>query len=805
MTDSIRFALRRLARRPSTSALHVGGLAVGLACCFLALLFVQDELGYDRFHEGAERIVGLRQELSFGDQTMDIQSVPKDGRAALDYDVPGVEAVTETNGQGGLVRRAPEAEGVVVEDARFADASFFDVFTFPLVRGDAATALDGPGRAVLTASLARSLFGSDDPVGQDVYLERTGFGLQDPDPILLTVTGVAADPPAASSILFDLLVSGQTEVTVFSGMAPALDGTGATYVRLAALRDTAAVKAALNALAPADDSFAEFVQAGAVSTPRLIDQHLSEGGTRTALVGRPLYLALFSTVAALVLLLACVNYANLATALALGRATEVGVRKTLGAGRGQLARLFLIEAVALALAAGGVAVALVALVLPAFNAFFEKGVSLSSLGLAEWAVVPALAVAAGLLAGAYPALVLARFRPATALRGGGMRGRGGTTVRRALVVFQFAVTIVLLASTAVVAQQLDAARSRDLGFEGDRVVSLGLQADRLRQQAGVLKEEVASIPGVARVALGSGVPGAFSLQTAVSASPAAGGAADDVVVTFLQADADYAAALGLKMAAGAWFDADAARSEGVVLNEAAARQLGLMTTDPTEAMGKGVGIGAGESRLPVIGVLRDFHFQGPRAEIGPVVVQPVAEFATTLELVVQLNSADARTLGGIQGVWERVVPEYPFDPQFVTDTFAGELREDRRLGQLFGALGGVAVVLACLGVFGLAAHAADRRRKEVGIRKVLGATVAGLVARLSGEFAALVAVALVVAGPVVWWTGRRWLEDFAYPAPLAAWPFVAVALGVLALALLAAGVHAIRAATADPVRALRSE
>ena len=341
----------------------------------------------------------------------------------LEDGAAGVEAVTETVEYPGLVRREPGAEGVAVDAVRFADASFFDVFTFPLVRGDARTALDGPNRAVLTES-PRPVPSSATPTpsGTTCPLERTGFGMQDPEPIAVTVTGVAADPPAASSLPFDLLVSGPTPVAVFEGTAPALDGTGPTYVRLAALRDTVAVQAALGALAPADDSFAEFIHLGAVSTPRLVDGHLSGERPRSALVGRPLYLALFSTVAGLVLLLACVNYANLATALALGRATEVGVRKTLGAGRGELARLFLAEAVLLALAAGAVAVGLVALALPAFNVFFEKGVALGALGPAEWAVVPALAVAAGLLAGAYPR---PRARPVPAGGGAPRAGRAG--------------------------------------------------------------------------------------------------------------------------------------------------------------------------------------------------------------------------------------------------------------------------------------------------------------------------------------------------------------------------------------------
>ena len=805
LVPSLRFALRRLARQPGTSALHVGGLAVGLACCFLALLFVRDELSYDRFHDGAERIVDVRQSVQMGDRTMAFLTMPEGGLDALRTSAAGVEAAAPTAEHPGLVRSAPGAEGVEVESIRFADPAFFGVFSFPILRGEAG-ALEAPNQALLTESLARSLFGDADPVGRDVYLERTGFGLQDPEPVAVTVRGLVADPPAASSIQFDLLVSGQTPLAAYEGTAPALDETSPTFVRLGDVRDTVAVQAALNPLVLAEDShFAAWGEGLGVRTPRLVDRHLRGTDAGSALVGRPLYLVLFSTVAGLVLLLACVNYANLATALALSRSTEVGVRKTLGAGRGQLVRLFLFEAVLLALAAGAAAVGLVALGLPAFNAFFEKGVALGSLSAAEWAVAPALALVAGLLAGAYPALVLARFRPVTALRGAVVQGRGGTRVRQGLVVFQFAVTAVLLASTGVVAQQMDAARARDLGFEGDRVVALDLGADRLRQQRDVLEREIEAVPGVTRASLSSGVPGDPSMMIRVSRWETNDDVSDDLTVNHLVADADYPATLGLTLAAGRWVGPGDGEDHRAVLNETAARAFGLMTTDPEAAVGGAVGFGRDDTQVEVVGVVRDYHVAGPREEIAPLLVMPMSEYVNTLTLSVQLASADARTLDAVREVWERVAPAYPFDPQFVSDAFAESLRADRQLGQLFGALGLVAVVLACVGVFGLAAHAAERRTKEVGVRKVLGASVVGLVARLSGEFARLVVVALVVATPVAVLLARRWLEDFAYPAPLTAGPFVAVGVGVLALALLAAGVHAVRAATADPVRALRSE
>ena len=803
IASTLRFALRRLARRPGTTALHVGGLAIGLACCLLALLYVRDELAYDRFHPGADRVVEVHQRVTFADQSLTFAELPEGGLDAVRTGVPGVEAVAQVDRQEGLVRSAPDADGLDV-DVQFVDDAFFDVFGFALRDGDPATALAAPNRAVVTASLSRSLFGDAEPIGRTVSLERTGFGKQDSVRIELTVAGVAEDPPTATSVGFDLLVSGSTIVEYIGSTAPALSERAAAYVRLASLADTVALKAALTplALGGADD----FMEVKGITTPLFVERHLGPAGS--PLDGQRLFIALFIGVAALVLLLACVNYANLATAFALGRATEVGVRKTLGAGRGQLARGFVAEAVLLALAACAVAFGLVTLVQPAFNAFFEKRVALGDLGPGAWTLVAGLVLGTGLLAGAYPAAVLARFRPTAALAGA-VQGRGGTRIRQALVVFQFTITAVLLASTAVVFDQLDVSRSRDLGFDGDRALTLDLHSDRLRSLRVPLERAIEGVPGVAHASLASAVPG--SARRVHSASPSATpeDESDDVRVGLLYADGDYLAATGIRLAAGDWVGpgVDGAAADEVVLNETAARAFGLMTTDPAAAVGRTVSQMNGDGAVPlrVVGVVADFHNDGLRDPIEPLFIQPLGETFNMLRLVVQLRAADARALDDVAAAWAGVAPDYAFDPVFLDDLFAEDLREDRRLGQLFGAFGLVAVLLACLGVFGLAAHAAERRTKEVGIRKVLGASVASLVARLSGEFARLVALALLIAIPVTVVLARRWLEGFAYPAPLRPEPFVLVAAGVLALALLTAGVHAVRAALADPVRALRSE
>ncbi len=790
---SLRLALRRLVRRPGTTAVHVGGLAVGLACCFLALLYVADEQSYDRFHEDAERIVTVQQEMHFGDQTMRLHVAGEKTVEALRTGTSGVVAVATTMAETGLVRRPDQPEGLPVENLRFADASFFDVFTFPLEAGNPKTVLSAPNQAVLTEDLAQTLFGTANVVGEQVSVERTGFGLTDPDPIELTITGVAETPPVASTLPFEMLISGTTPLATFDGPAPALGGGHPTYVRLSSLADTVGAHAAIEA-ALASGEAEDFGPETTVHLPLLVDQHFD--GYSQGMAGKPMYLLLFSAVAALILLLACINYANLATALATQRATEVGVRKALGAGQSQLSVQFLAEALLLAVAAGAVALTLTALVLPSFNGFFGKGVSLAAVPLPMALAMAGVIALAGLLAGTYPALVLARFQPVRALSGLGSSGRSGTFVRRGLVVFQFAVTCVLLGGTLLVAGQLSSVRSRDLGFQGDQVVVLGLQGEGLGSQRAVLEQAMEGVPGVVRASVASTTPGGPRMS--ITGSAGADESEDDFPLEYVQADADFQAALGLRMAAGAWYADDDV--DAVIYNEAAARKMGLMTTDPSEAVGQTVG------EREVVGVVRDFHFAGLRAEIKPTMFVPVDTFMNTTRLAVQIDAEQAGSaLSAMRRAWERTVPEYPFEPEFVKDQFAEQLREDRELGQLFGVFAGIAVVLACMGVFGLAAHEAERRTKEIGIRKVLGATVAGLVARLSGEFVRLVVIALVIAVPITVLLARRWLEDFAYPAPLAAGPFVLVAVGVLVLALLAAGVHAVRAATADPIRALRSD
>ncbi|MEM8558588.1 MAG: FtsX-like permease family protein [Bacteroidota bacterium] len=791
-------ALRRLRRRPGTTALHVGGLAVGLLCCFLALLYVLHVRAYDRHHEHADRIVRIEEDLAIGDMTIFLIDTDAETVEAIRTDVPGVVAAAVVDAEQGLARR-PDGLGVAVEQMLYADSAFADVFTVPMLAGT--LTLDQPDAAVLTASLAATLFGDSDPIGATVEVERTGHhvrGIDDPTPLALTVTGVVADPPATSTLAYDLLVSGRTVVDLRSGRRERLARGGETFVRLDAMADTTALLAQLTARGEARErQVGQF--GGAKATPLLaLHEHDQLGAVS--------YLMLFGVLATLVLLLACINYANLATALALRRATEVGVRKVLGAGRRQLAGQFFAEAFLLAAAAGVVALSLATLTLPSFRVFMDEEITLFGLGSPAVFALAAVVAAAALFAGAYPALTLARFRPAAVLKGERLQGRGGRRIRQGLVVVQFAATAVLLAGTAVVAQQVRYAQTRDLGFRGDQTVVFNLDDLGLAREAAALRDALGGLTAVRAASITSGVPGDVNALSLFSNPSTAADPTDDRQLWLAEADPAYLDAVGLDLIAGRWFGAGESPTSFVV-NETAARTLGLMTDDPAAAIGQTIVRQRSDGApLEIVGVVSDFHFATLRRDIEGLGFAPLDEQPFKSLLAVRLAADDLRSsLGALEAAWADVAPGYPFVPSFVDEVFAEEFAEDRTLGRLVGGIALVAVLLALFGLLGLSAYAAEQRTKEIGVRKVLGARVGQLVGLLARDFVALVGVALVVAVPIVVLLARPWLDNFAYPAPQDPAVFLGIGLGLLVLAAAAVSVHAFRAATADPVRTLRHE
>ena len=787
MSFAVRTALRHARRHPLDAVLNVLGLAVGLALVGLVGLYLAGELSVDRFHPAADRVLRLSTATEGpAGEPRQIATAPGPLGPVVADEVPGVTTVVRMAPSGLEVQRG----GAVLQAHGFAaEASFFDVFGFRLLEGDPATALAEPGTVVLTEGAAERLTGTRRALGQTIALNDT---------TQLTVTGVVA-------------ASGRSHLD-FEVLLPLLDWTGDwgsfnayTFVRLAPEADRAAFAATVRDLAyrQSQEAYDRFGIHPTTLAEPLPDVYLSETEDFMNVYGDRRLVMLLGLVALGVLVVAAVNFVNLATARSAERAREIGVRKAIGAERGGLVGQFLVEAVALALVAAAVALALVVLGLPLFNALVGSRLTLGALAHPAVALAALAVVAAvGLGAGLYPALALARFRPVEALRGRAASGVGGRRLRQALVVVQFAVSTALLVATLVVGAQLGHLRAHDDGFERERVLSVDAQQARVwGDRAALFKEAVAALPGVEAAAWTQAPPGLSGWEGQLVFPE---GASEDASVSMetVIADADYAEALGLRVVAGRDLDATRA-SDGessVLLNAAGARLLGWT---PQEAVGKRLQT-SGRSEGVVVGVLADYRHHGAARAVVPQIVFSQGSGGHLLVRAAP-GAALAALRARVEGVWSARLPGRPFEAAPLDAVYDAQYNAEQRLARAFSVFAALAVVVACLGLFGLAAHAVQKRTKEVGVRKVLGATVAGLVARLSGDFAVPVLVGLVVAAPLTWWALSRWLGGFAERVALTPLPFVVAGLAALALALLTVSVHTVRAATADPVRALRSE
>ncbi len=776
-------ALRALRRHPGYALLNIAGLAVGVACCLFLLLFVQDELSYDRYHDDAEQVFRIHAE--FDDR--EIALTPPMVASLLEAELPAVEVATRLDERGGLVR----VDGQAFEGDAFyaATPSFFEVLTHTFVAGDPATALARPNTVVLTASTAQRYFGDANPIGRIISRNDA----QD-----LEVTGVIEDVPSASHYQFDLVAS----MAPFDGDPVWSNANDYTYVRTRDVASASALQGQLTALIArleADEQYPWTLLAMPLTDIHLhstAEYEMDAGGSITVVYG-------FATVALLILLIACINYMNLATARAAQRAEEVGLRKSLGAHRGQLIAQFYGESALLTLGGIVLALTLLGLGMPWFNDLSGKSLTLG--GVADPVILALLAgifALVSVVAGSYPAFHLSGFDPVRALRGATSPGSGPSRLRQGLVVLQFGISAVLIAGTLVVLSQLRYLSEQDLGFDKEHVVVLPLADATLQQAYPAMEEAIRQSPNVVSVAAVNQIPGELGWTSQMQRSPS-----DDPEAFFyvkgMPADAAVADALDLEVVAGEAFPASISAPDSTnfqfLINESAARQLGWT---PEEAVGQTVRVDS--RRGEVRGVLGDFHFQSMHAAIEPLAIwyEPDAVYNLTARLAPGQTEAG---MDDLEAVWGQFASHRPFSYRFMDDVYDGLYRSEQRLGQIVSVFAFLAIFVACLGLFGLAAFTAQQRTKEIGVRKVLGATVLNLVALLTKDFVVLVAVAFVVAVPLTWIGVSRWLDGFAYHIVLGPVPFLAAGTLLLVIALATVSTQALRAATADPVRALRSD
>jgi putative ABC transport system permease protein len=801
----IKTAFRNLKRYKGYSFINLLGLSIGIACCILILLYIQDEFRYDRYAQDYERIYRIVLDIRTPERgDMHIARTPPPWGPSLVEDYPEVEDCVrfKTPLVSWLVSHEAEDTRFHEKGFYFADESVFEFFDLELVKGDPETALREPRTLVLTEKTAERYFKDQEPMGKTLRLDNAYDFL---------ITGIMRAVPCNSHIDFDLLASistlgavpiyGNTEyLTWRAGLAPELY----TYVRLQEGASAAELEAKL---------------------PEFLRNHIGEALNRINLEWHPRlqplsrihlhsnleaeiransdirYVYVFSAIAMFVLLIACINFMNLATARSAGRAQEVGMRKVIGAEKGQLVAQFIGESMFLAFLALILAVLLVLVFLPFFNSLSGKDLAL---GLGNpTAVLGFLAVTllVGLVSGSYPAFFLSSFQPVAVFRGSLKAGRANIRLRKFLVVFQFSLSIVFIIGTGVVYRQLHYVRNKVLGFDKEQVVVLPMGDPNARQIYRTFKDQVLQSPDVLAVSGSSSVPG--GLINVLLMLPEGAAQGDEVTIEHYMVDHDFVKTMGIEMAAGREFSLEYStdEAEAFILNETGARQLGW----EDDALDKRITIG-NFKRGRVIGVVRDFHAKSLHQRIEPLLIHIAADPDPFLQLLVKISPRDYdAALQDIREAWEQVYPNDPFVYSFLDEDFDSLYHNERQRGQIFLTFSILAVLIACLGLLGLASFTAEQKTKEIGIRKVLGASELSIVRLLSMEFIRLVFLAGLIAWPLAYLVMHNWLGNFAYRIAMPFELFLLAGILAVLIALGTVSFQAVRASLTNPVDSIRTE
>ncbi len=788
----LKIALRKIRRQKSYSLINIAGLSVGMACFLLILTSVQFELGYDRFHENSDRLfrVALRSEHSdTGEYSV---TTPEILSESLRTTIPEVVA-------SGIIQRSRNAllqteTEILMRDGLIADENFFGLFSFPLLRGHPRESLKAPNSIVLSDDLAGRIFGSGDPLGQRLRYRGRFFESD------LNVTGVCRRPPKNSHLQFDYLVSAATlaaDPNLGAWFGTWDSHAFATYVELRDEHHARAVelKAAQLFREARPQIYGEDHE---VYLQPVTDIHLRsrvEGATATNNRIRSVFL--YGAVAFLILLIAGINSMNLATALATTRTREISLRKVIGAGRAQLIRQFLGEAYVFTALAMILALGLFQMLFPAVMGFLGQDLTLAEIHKAPLiASVFGTFLFVGAFSGFYPALVLSSFEPVSLLKRTAGAGSRRIKIRDILVVGQFTAVVVLLVGTLVVTRQFNFIMAMDPGYERNNIVVLPLREDETVRRAQALKSGLLGLPGIEAVTVSDSTP--LRLATFIGGHSLQKEDGETIKIDYHAAgvDADFLRVFGMNTVKGRDFlPGDSAAGRRIIVNEAFVREVGW---------GRPL-----EERFldaPVVGVVADFHFDTVHKGIEPAVLVLSQDFFAGASLGVRIRPGNHdRTLEGMRDVFDRVTGGRPFDFYFLDDAFDGLYRNERRLAELVGSLEALAALLGGLGLFGLATYATKQRTKEIGIRKVLGASVPSVVRMISREFVALVVISNLLAWPVGYLMLRRWLQNYAYRCELGLEIFVLAGLGSLFVAGLAVGLHTVRAAWANPLESIRYE
>lgn len=780
-----KIAWRNLLRKKSFSFINITGLAIGMAAAVLIFLWVQHEVSYDNFHEKKTRLYQVWNRLTTDGKTECWSNTPKPMAAAISQDYPEIEKTSRVN-------FLPPVKIVVGEKqfygrGKIVDSSFLEMFTFPVIKGNGATALNDVTSIVLTEKLAKTIFGDDDPLGQTLKLDNTDN---------FKVSAIVKAPPANSQFEFEFLLP--WSYMRIKGLDDQYWGNNsvATYALLKKSSSLTSIEPKIKALRKKYDKDDPKIETFLYPMSRWHLYGSFENGKESG--GRIEIVRLFGIIAAFILLVACINFMNLSTARSEKRAKEVGIRKVVGAQKKSLVIQFLGESVMLAFIAGVLALFIVQLALPAFNKLVDKSLSIDFENPFFWFAGLAFVAFTGVLAGSYPAAYLSSFKPVRVLKGSLKTADALVTPRKVLVIAQFSFAIVLIIATIIVRQQIQNAQNRQTGYAKDNLVYHFTEGESAKNYTLIKNELLATRTAVSVTMTSSPVTEGWSNTWGLEW--AGKDPKDKKIINVFCADDAVAKTLGLQVVSGRDLDLKTfpTDSNAALLNESAVKHMGFK--QPLGQIIKDMG-----QDWHVVGVIKDFIINSPYQPLEPMFIAGAKGWFNVIHIKLNGKNAMANNIASLKSIFKKYNPEYELNYRFADEEYARKFEDEKRTGTLASLFSLLTIVISCLGLFGLSSYMAENRIKEIGVRKVLGASVTNITTLLSKDFLKLVLISFIIAAPFAYWGMYTWLKKFPYRITIQWWVFAAAGLAAILIALVTVGFQAIKAAIANPVKSLRTE
>lgn len=780
-----KIAWRNLFRNKGFSATNLLGLTIGITCTILISLWVKDELTYDRFHANYSTIYKIYANRDFNNQVFTDENMVLPLASTIKAAVPQVEnAVVTTRRQPRVLKYGDikmNKDGYRVSD------DFFKMFSWKFIKGDPKTAIADPSSMVLTESSAKSLFGDDDPINKVIRWDnQTDF----------KVTAIVEDAPGNSSFQFDYIIPfNPSDESYKRSMENWQNSSWTVFLQVKPGTDIKALEKTINDIKHQhDDDDRKISTYFAFPFSKLrLESEFKDGKNVGGMIE---YVRLFSIIAVIILLIACVNFMNLSTARSEKRAREVGVRKTLGSGRRQLILQFFSESIILAAIAFVLSVIAVYLILPSFNILVDKNLTLDITQPLFWGAALILVLFTGIIAGSYPALYLSSFNPVKVLKGTFLAGRKSALPRHILVIGQFAISILLISATIIIYQQIQHIKNRDIGYDPNNLIMIPASQDT-QKNFSVIKNELMQTGFI------SAVNRSFSPITDVwwkapapdwDGKPAGG----ELIVARMATDIDYTKTMGVKIIEGRDFSGVPADSSSMLINETAVKAMQLKNPIGTQ-------LRYGSFHFNVIGVTNDIVMGSPFKTVDPMLVHFSRNNVNAINIRLTSSAKPQLAIKAIENVFKKYNPAYPFEYKFVDEEFNKKFLTEDLISRITNIFAGLAIFICCIGLAGLASFTIEKRVREIGIRKVLGATLQQLLMLISKDFLKLVLIAFVIATPLAWWFMNGWLEKYPYRINISIWLFIAVGLLILLLALIVVSLNTMKAAMSKPVKSLRTE